>query len=266
MKKIWGVLTFAAGAGALLGVSERAVAQTGFNGTITFAMHTENGKNMTMIQTTSGNKVRMQMVDSAKGPNQAAGVILDGDAQTMTIMMPEQQKYMTVTQDQMKQSAAMMAGRTSANPSSTTATPWTVTNTGRSETVAGVSCQVYHVSGISQAGKPGEGDVCVAQGVGFAMMDPSYRNMMTMGRVNTAPEFAQVSDLLKGGKGILKVTEIKDGKSTIMLVATNIDRSSPSSSAFAPPTGYTQFQMPQMPAGMKMPAGGMGVPGAKPPG
>lgn len=275
MKKVWGVLTIAAIAGALLGTSERAIAQTGFNGTITFAMHSDKGKTSTMIQTTSGNKLRMEVFDSAKGPGQNSGVILDGDAHTMTVVMPEQQKYMTMTQDQMKQTSAAMSGMSGMNAgsqSSATGTPWTVTNTGRTETVAGVSCDVYHASGTTRAGKASEGDVCLAKGVGLSIMDPAYQGIMGMGRMNAAPEYAQVSDLLKGGKGILKVTEIKDGKSTVVLEAIKIDRSSPSSSAFAPPPSFTQQEMPQMPAGMKMPTGTQ-VPGGmlpragtKPPG
>lgn len=272
MTTIWRVVTIAASAGALLAASQPAHAQTGFNGTITFAMHTEGGKPSTLIQTTNGNKMRFEVYDSTKGPNQAGGMILDGDAHTMTVVMPEQQKYMTVTQDQMKAATAAMSGMVNSGSQSSTGTPWTVTNTGRTETVAGVTCNVYHASGTSKSGKPGEGEFCVAQGVGLSMGDPAYKDMMGLGHVNTPPELAQVGDLLKGGKGILKVTETKDGKSYTMLEAIKIDRSSPSSSAFAPPSSYTQQQMPQMPGGMKMPTGTQ-VPGGmlpstgtKPPG
>ena len=257
-------LTIAMSAGLVVAIPHHATAQTGFNGVITFAIHSDNGKSSTLIQTTSGNKIMLQSGDS--GGTAQGGVILNGDAQTMTMMMPGQQKYMRFTEQEMQQRAAMMGGGMGMNKTQTPTGSMSLTNTGRTEVVAGVTCEIYQGTVTDAHGKSGQGSVCVAQGVGLAIND-FYNQMTRMGGGGTGAAnstlVAQTRDLLKGGKGILKVTEIKNGQPSVLIVATKIDRTPPSSSVFEPPAGYTQMQMPAMPAG-GMPGGMPG--GMKPPG
>ena len=89
-------ITIAASAVLLSGVSLRAAAQNGFTGVITFATHSENGRSGTLIETSSGNKVRIEAVDSAGKVGRGA-VIIDGGARTFTILMG-QQRYIVATE------------------------------------------------------------------------------------------------------------------------------------------------------------------------
>ena len=129
-------------------------------------------------------------------------------------------------------------------------------NTGRTETVAGVSCQVYHVTGGASAASQ-DSEVCIADGVGFLSgVSGMLASMGSMSGGANAQAMSELGDALKGGKGVLKVTQIKGGQSTVMLVATKIDRTPPPASAFEPPPGATQIQVPAMPGGA-MPGGAM---------
>jgi len=263
------LITIAASAVFLSGISRPAAAQNGFTGVITFATHSENGRNGTLIETASGNKVRIESVDSARGPGARGAIIIDAGARTFTILM-NQQRYMVVTEDQMK---ARMAGASAMSQQMNQSQPTTgqisVVNTGRTETVAGVSCQVYHVTGGATS-ESHDSDVCVAQGVGFLSgVSGMLGGMGSMSGGANAQAMTELGDALKGGRGVFKVTEIKGGQPTVMLVATKIDRTPPPASAFVPPPGATQIQMPAMPAGMGGMPGGTpsGMPaGAKPPG
>ena len=124
----------------------RAAAQTGFEGVITFAQHSKSDdKTTTMVQTTKGRKLRIEGMDGGKG----GAMILDGDAKTMIMVEPEKKQYMTITEADMQQAAAMMKpmaekmkgmkhednGKNDFNID--------VKNTGRTETVAGTRCEIW---------------------------------------------------------------------------------------------------------------------------
>jgi hypothetical protein len=238
MRKAWTIVAAASGAVLAAGSARSATAQTGFEGVITYRTHESGEKGGLMTIATKGNKVRMESGDSAAASQGAW--IFDGDAHTSTIIMPSRKMYMRSSTDQPMADMPGMAKK----PDDTPPPKIDITKTGRTETVAGVSCDVYHGTTVTE-GKTEEGEMCVAKGVGFAMPDMMGGGM---GRRNPveAQRYAALRQVLGNDRGILKITKIVDGKPTVVMEATKVERKSLPNAVFEPPPDYTQFQMPQM--------------------
>ncbi|HYL28477.1 MAG TPA: DUF4412 domain-containing protein [Gemmatimonadales bacterium] len=224
-----------------------AAGQTGFEGVTTFKQYKKSdGTYTTLLQTTKGHKVRWQGMGS-----DSSVMIFDGDAHSMMIVQPEKKTYMTITEADMEQAAAMMKPMQDRMKEKKSAAEKDkdfdvdVKNTGRHETVAGVRCEVWHGT-TTEDGKKKEGEACVAPGVGFAVYDVMLNNPMTRrsGRFDTM--MAKYKQVLAGGKGVLKMTSIENGKTTVDMEATKIEKKSVSDDAFKPPAGYTGQSMGQM--------------------
>ena len=241
----WGAAAILSSAAASMPARE-AAAQTGFNGVITFNSNWHEGKPSTFVQTTSGHKVRFDGMGDKQG-----AMIIDGDAKVMTMIEPEQKKYFTVTEEDMKQSEAMMApmmGKMKGTNQGQQTNPgkFSFSNTGRTETVAGVSCEVWHGVYTNEEGKQEEGDACVAKGVGLALAEMTYANPMAQRGHAGYEQFEQYRQLVGGNKGILKVTKVENGKTVTQLEATKIEPKPVSDDAFRAPAGYTEVKMGDM--------------------
>jgi len=229
---------------AAAGLPGAATAQTGFNGVITFQSNRSSGKQDTFVQTTKGNKIRIDGFGSDSG-----SMIVDNDAKVMMMIEPEKKQYMLVTQDDMKQMQAMMAPMMERMKQRQGAKDdegsFNFTKTGKTETVAGVPCEVYRGSYVDGEGKNSEGEACVANGVGFALADIMANNplMQQSGQNRMMERYRQ---LVGGHKGILKATSIKDGKPTTEFQATKIEPKSVNDAVFAPPAGYKEVRLADM--------------------
>jgi hypothetical protein len=209
----------------------RASAQ--FEGVITVLMHDKEEGDMTMVQWLKGNKVRADMTKASKAGDDRAGnhtMIIDHDAKTSTMVMHDQRMYMTTPLTEPK---APAAGKNRDEDRS----DLTWTKTGRTETVAGVTCDVYHGTG-TEDGKPTEGELCLAKGVGFMP-----------GRVSlSGPRGPGMGELrhLPGGAdaGIMKATSYENGKPHVDMEVTKVERRTVSDQDFQPPAGYQKFAMP----------------------
>jgi hypothetical protein len=233
---------------ALAAAPAPAVAQTGFEGIITFREYNKSdGTHSTMIQTTKGNKVRLDGMGGSKG-----SMILDGDAHSMMMIEPDEKKYMTITQADMDQMAAMMppTAARGKNPRDAKNRDFKVDlkNTGRTETVAGTKCEVWHGSSTDTDGQKHEGEACIAKGVGFEAYNLALNNPMANRMRNASVQNAmeQYKKVLSGGKGVLKMTDLDNGKSVVEMEAVKIEPKSVSDDAFKPPAGYTGQSMGQM--------------------
>ena len=180
------------------------------------------------------------------------------DTHSMMIVQPGKKTYMTITQADMDQMAAMMKPMADRMKDAKKGAPGEdkdfdidISKTGRTETVAGTRCEVWHGT-TTENGKKKEGEACVAPGVGLALYDIMVNNPMTRGakgRFDTM--MAKYKQVLSGGKGLLKMTSIEDGKSTVDMEATKIEKQSVSDDAFKPPAGYTGQSMSQMMQGAR---------------
>src|SRR5262245_60048691 len=150
--------------------AQPATAQAGFEGVITYLDHNKSTDKATQIvQTSKGHKAKFEGMGGANDMI----LIFDGDAHTMIMVQPDKKQYITITQADMDQMAAMMkpmADRMKKD-SGQSKFKMDVTNTGRTETVAGTKCEVWHGTTVEEDGTKREGEACVAQGVGFALYD-----------------------------------------------------------------------------------------------
>lgn len=211
------------------GGTVRVLQAQAFEGTLTFRARGDDG-DKTITEWVKGTSIRY---DYAGAPGREGTMIIDGTARTRTVVMPARKMYMTVPYDP--------AAR---KPSAGEKPQVTWTRTGKSETVAGVRCEVIHGSGVEN-GKPKEADLCVAKGIGFG------------GSTGAGPfgealaEFANLD--LKPGEGIVKVTSLDAGKSEVELELTKVDRRSLAAAEFQPPAGYTRFERPATAGGPPLP-------------
>jgi Domain of unknown function (DUF4412) len=205
-----------------------------FEGTITWQM---GERGMVMNQTYKGNMVRTDMT----GPRGSGVVLMDASAKTMTMLMSERKMFMTMNLDEM----AKMDGMEHSEPQ-----PPKITDTGKSETIADRTCEVYRVETAGE--RPETLEVCAAKGMGFFIggQNPMGRRQgegAAMRAIAANPEFAK---LYKEGFFPLRVARVENGQPKTIMLATKVEPKSVEASAFQVPSDYTEMKMP---AGMGMP-------------
>jgi hypothetical protein len=221
-----------------------AVAQTGFNGVITFVNEGSAGKQDTFIQYTKGHKVRLDGFGSHKG-----AMIVDNDAKVMMMVDPEKKQYMTMTEEDAKQMQAMMGPmmeRMKQQQSKKAGGKLSFAKTGKTEMVAGVPCEVYRGEYVDEDGDKDEGEACVATGVGFALDALTFNNPMVQQGGAGYDRMQQFRELVAGNKGILKAKSFKDGKIKTDMEAIKIERKAPGDDMFTPPADYKEIRMADM--------------------
>ena len=246
MRSSWSALSVLA---VLAAGPVAAHAQTGFDGVITFVNAGSSGQQDTFVQYTKGHKLRLDGFGRSHG-----AMIVDNDAKLMMIVDPDKKQYMTMTEADAKQMQAMMGPMMERMKKRRAergdAGKLDFANTGKTETVAGVRCQVWHGAYTDPNGDKREGEACIAPGVGFALADLTYNNPMLQAGGPAHEEFEQYRQLVGGNKGILKATSVKDGTPRTELEAIKVDRTTVADSLFAPPAGYKEIRMGDMMKGM----------------
>jgi hypothetical protein len=110
----------------------------------------------------------------------------------------------------------------------------TWTRTGKTETVAGVKCDVIRGVG-TENGQPREADICIAREIGFGSGSTGggpFSEALT--------EYANLD--LAPGEGVVKMTSVENGKPRVDLELIRVDRRALSAADFQPPAGYTRFE------------------------
>ena len=219
---------------AALGLCAAPLAAQGFEGVVTWKV-TAMGRDMTQYY--KGSQVRTEMEQEGHH----AVMLMDNASSKWTMIVPEQKMYMTMDFKTMSERAKGMKKDELA-----TAQP-KVTKTGKTETIAGRTCEVYDIQGQND---PETMEVCAVHGMGYFLMGsanpmarrPGPNTMMTDMAQNPA-----FHEMFKDGFFPLKVTRIQGGKSEVMMVATSITPKSVDASEFTVPAGYTEMRMPMMP-------------------
>jgi hypothetical protein len=224
--------------------ARRAEAQSGFEGTMTFQVHADQGAPKTVVASTKGNKLRLE-VDGGASPMGPIVILADGSTHTRTIVMSAQKRYMTLP-------AGAGDPTHMAAPDQGAVPKFTFAKTGRTETVAGENCDDFHVTTVRD-GKTEEGEMCVGKGVG--LNTEAWQSLAGGNSTAMNAQMSAIRDAIGAGNGVLKVTSIKNGQPVVAIEVTKIERKSLSDDIFSPPAGYTQMQMPQMPQ-MRQGAGG----------
>ena len=234
MRPMLSALTITLAALCVSGAPAVLRAQGGFEGVITFRGTDDDGKTNTVVQTSKGHKVKIE----SGGEDSHGAMILDGDSKSMTMIDAREHKAMVMTQQDMEQMASMMGPMMHKNTEAQKPDfEVSFAPTGRSETVAGVKCDVWHGYTV-QDGKKHEGEVCMADGVGLALFDMMANNPFMRQNRALNPEYEQFKKLASGGKRLLKITKIENGKATTELEATNVEKRSVSDAELAVPPGY----------------------------
>jgi uncharacterized protein DUF4412 len=213
---------FLAAIGVLATATPRLSAQ-GFNGVMQFVTYENKSDHPdTMTQMTKGSKIRMEGMGSKGG-----AMIIDGAKRI--VIIPEQKQYMELppnlgTKDAAKESAAHHG---------------VAVKTGKTETVAGIPCEDWHYKGTDDNGQPEEGDACLAKGAG--LMIGRFAGDMSMQVFDAGGQ--AFNDAINHGSGLMKATS--EGK--VVFMAVKAQATALPDAMFAPPAGYTKFDMSQMP-------------------
>jgi hypothetical protein len=224
---------------------------------IRFSVHDENGRATEITQLTRTGKTSFMAAETGKP---GGGMIVDSVAGTMTILDAEKKTYTVINMAAMRAMMQGMAGmargmmRGQSDSARSQARQGTITPTGRSEVVAGITCQVYAYDGTDE-GKHMTGEVCLARGAGLMAggMIGGMPGMMGMQSRQTMQQRLQawgpLGTLLAQGYGLLKATNYEDGKLHGTIEVTAFQRGAPPDAAFLPPAGYTEKPMGDMMGG-----------------
>jgi hypothetical protein len=226
---------------ALVARPATVTAQGSFEGVVHYDMTGPNGQTVQPVYYVKGAKTRMVM--SAGG--QEMVMLMDNDAGKWMALMPQQKMYMTMD-------LGAMAERMPKSDTPGATPEFTLEATGKTETIAGISCDDYH---LNVAEKGTEADLCVAKGMGYfmGMSAPSRGGMM--GRMGDAMSgnmpsgWQQYARALEGGAFLLRMEMRKGGKTQMSMVATDVEKKPLDDDLFAPPSDYREMKMPGMPGG-----------------
>lgn len=221
------LLTATAALALLGGVASQVHAQS-FEGEVDYKITGKTGQNMDLAYMMKGDHIRQ--VINMDGRDMV--VLMDATKHTMTMVMPQQQAYMTMDMNHM----AQRMGNQSA-----TDVP-KITATGKTETIAGHKCEHYMIARTDEDSV----DVCVAKGMGYYMSGGAMQARTGMGAMPSGANMAEWKKVFKDGFFPLKVTT---SNGSMSMEATKVEPKSLPDNLFAPPAGYKEMQMGGMPGG-----------------
>ncbi|HWA16886.1 MAG TPA: DUF4412 domain-containing protein [Gemmatimonadales bacterium] len=201
-----------------------------FEGTIDMTMGSKSKAKVT--QSLKAGHSRTEMTQSGT----SMVMLMDVGGKEVTMLMPEHQMYMKMSlkDDAMK-------------PDKGDAKPPKITDTGKTETIAGKTCSVYRMA--EEAGKPETMEICAAKGMGFFAMGapagPMGKN--PFGNAIEAAANPEYVKLFKDGFFPLRITDISKGTPETVIVVDAINPKPIPDAAFQVPAGYTEMKMPGMP-------------------
>jgi len=217
-----------------------------FEGTIAMKMETENQMGAEMTYFLKGKHTRIE-TKLANTPEGSAVMLWDLDAGKIVTLMPSRKMYMTMD---MKSAAENMKQMKKSQGQEEDVEFPKLTATGKQETIAGYTCE-HWLMGENQ-----DIDMCVAKGLGyFGMGGQSGGGLSSLKSLAFSPKMLAAAashpewvKFLNGGAFPLKLSAMRDGKVTMTMEATRVDKKPLDDSLFVIPTDYKEFSMPNMPA------------------
>jgi hypothetical protein len=188
-----------------------------FEGTVTFEGGGGRGESGGFAYSIKGSRVRFE----PQGGRMPMYMLMDMEAHTMRVVMTAQNAYMEMELPD-------------ADDASAAASKNAPVNTGRTDEVAGRTCEIWT---MSEDGK--EFEMCLARDMGTFMQGGGPM----MGRGRAAPPAWQ-RELRKGGFFPLRVAEKTGGTAKTVLVATKVEEKKLDDALFDVPAGANKMSMP----------------------
>ncbi len=225
-----------------------AAAQTGFNGVVVWRTLV-NGQQETETQTTKGRKARFDY--TCPSLKVSCTMIVDADARVSRMIRHDKKQYLTITETDAKQldairpmleptfSERMKQRKLEGGDWSKLWGNLKFENTGRTEIVAGVPCEVW--LGRDPAGSNDKGEACIAAaGTGIAL-----QQVMSAIVGDSQSADGSVHGLPPEGvsTGLLKLSLVKEGSSPTLIEAIKVEPKTVDDDLFAPPVGYAETRM-----------------------
>lgn len=219
-----------------------------FEGMVTARMIT--GANPLEIKyAIKGKKMRVE-TQLSQGGTQTGVVLMDMAAGTQMMLMPQTKTYMSLNLNQNGKLQEMMEKMSKGKDAMD---DFKATSTGKSETIAGHTCQHWLV------GNKQEMDVCLAKGLGYfgggGQSGGIFDQLKNLGMGDKAkamldanPEFAK---FVEGGAFPLKISQIQNGQSKTIMEVTRVEQKPLDDSLFTVPADYKKMEIPGMPPGKK---------------
>ncbi|HEY4300359.1 MAG TPA: DUF4412 domain-containing protein [Candidatus Didemnitutus sp.] len=212
---------------AALTVAVAARAADAFEGTLHISITSEKGKTTSMTQTLKG---RLMRIDPEGG---RGSMIMDFGNRTMTMLMPDQHKYMTM------QLPSADDARKFADEKAPDHDP-DIQSTGKTETILGYRCSQFIV-------KDGDNvtELWLAPDLGVfnGLMQGGGGNPFARGK-QTALE-AKWERAFKGKAGYpLRVVTHKGSGEDFRMEVTQVQKGGVSDAQMRPPANYQEFKMP----------------------
>jgi hypothetical protein len=227
MQKLWPVLV----GSLVLSLPPLAVRAGDFEGVLHMATtHIATNSASAMDWYLKGDKAR---VETSRGEGQANVMIFDAQTRTMQMAMPGQKSYMEINMAESGQNLKEALEKQ------------TVERTGKTEKIAGYSCEVWRI--FDKELHRLKSDMCVAKGFGKAAtfwVDPKEM------RRSSQPSW--VKQLVEeGGFGLRSIHYDEAGKESSRMEVTSIDKRKLDASLFAFPADWAKQDMSGMQDRMK---------------
>jgi hypothetical protein len=248
--------------------SASGLSLTGLEGEIDIAATSKEAgkpdKTMNVALQVKGNKFRADMPTGVEGMEKLGHVygIIDSDAKKADIVLDNQKEVVEIDFNKVGDQIKAMQGPTATTKPGTPEPPKyppKVTKTGKTDTVAGYSCEIWEIAS-TEPGDKSKADVCVAQ------QGVSWFHIPLTG----APaEYAALGELVDGSHFPLRaVTTGKDGVTEQGRVeVTKIDKKPLDANLFIPPPAYKVVNIQEAMQGFMAAAmggaggaGGAGIP------
>ncbi len=227
----------------------------GFEGEIGLAAKGKFGKQETADSTSftlqvKDGKFRVDLPDSlAQSQNigKAYALVTPADKK-LYLVLDAKKQVISVDFDKFANQAKALSAAHGRPPGGT---PPQVTKTGKTDTVAGYSCEIWHIAQEKTAS-----DVCVAE------QGTSWWKLPLAG---VPAEFAWASEIADGKHFPLRLVTTENGAEQGRIEVTSIQKKPLPADAFVVPAGYNVIDLDQMLGAMMGGFGGM-APGMMPPG
>lgn len=198
------------------------------------------GDNRMNVQyATKGARMRVE-TPLSPGSAQTGVMLMDFSTGTQTMLLPQTKTYMNTNLGEM---AGMMTSKNVEKDEFPK-----LTSTGRTETVAGLTCQHWLI------GDKQDVDVCMAKGLGyFGGGGPTggflekLKNLALGDKMKTQIESnPELKKFAEGGAFPLKMSQVENGQSKTIMEVTNVERKSLDDSLFNVPSDFKKMEIPGM--------------------